>query len=274
VRFASFHGLEIDDGRRSACSLRLTCLGHVIAMVALEEAGFRGSSALVKSRGLDLSRQVLGPAIGKSKTKMRTRRLGFEYRNDFYPDVDDTAFVLMHSAREIPIPSAWKQRYGAAFSGCSACRTATAMGAFDGDNNKAFPANIPFADHNAMIDPSTADVYGRACSNAWAARLAADHPAVQRGLKFLLQDQCETVPGLARWRQLCLRHERACCARSKRFPSRQRNIASAPALAAHRAEGDGSSANPCAAMRSLRPRGKAIAPPRKPRGALSDCLPA
>src|SRR5258708_11979706 len=72
-------------------------------------------------------------------------------------------------------------------------------GEFDRDNNKAFLCNIPFADHNAMIDPSTADVTARVLECLGRYGWPADHPAVQRGLKFLLQDQCEDGSWFGRW---------------------------------------------------------------------------
>jgi len=46
----------------------------------------------------------------------------------------------------------------AAFSGCSACRIATAAGRVDRDNDHISSATFLSPDHNAMIDPSTADV--------------------------------------------------------------------------------------------------------------------
>ncbi|HET7259040.1 MAG TPA: prenyltransferase/squalene oxidase repeat-containing protein, partial [Candidatus Acidoferrum sp.] len=59
--------------------------------------------------------------------------------------------------------------------------------------------NIPFADHNAMIDPSTADVTARVVE--WLGRFGwtADHPAIRRGVKFLLKDQCEDGSWFGRW---------------------------------------------------------------------------
>ena len=65
--------------------------------------------------------------------------------------------------------------------------------AFDRDNNKGFLCNIPFADHNAMLDPSTADVTARVLECLGRFGWSANHPAIQRAVQFLLKDQCEEI---------------------------------------------------------------------------------
>jgi squalene-hopene/tetraprenyl-beta-curcumene cyclase len=71
--------------------------------------------------------------------------------------------------------------------------------AFDRDNNKSFLCNIPFADHNAMLDPSTADVTARVLECLGRFGWSASHPAIQRAVKFLLKDQCEDGSWFGRW---------------------------------------------------------------------------
>jgi squalene-hopene/tetraprenyl-beta-curcumene cyclase len=72
-------------------------------------------------------------------------------------------------------------------------------GAFDRDNSRRYICNIPFADHNAMIDPSTADVTARVLECLGRFGWPAEHPAVQRAVKFLLQDQCDDGSWFGRW---------------------------------------------------------------------------
>src|ERR1700719_1223438 len=199
-----FSRFEIEDGD----TIRMQpCVSPVwdscIAMVALEEAGLPPDHpALVKAADWILSKQVLG--AGDWQVKNKDAEPGgwvFEYRNDFYPDVDDTAFVLMALQRvKFPDP---KRMEAAVRRGVqwllSMQNQDGGWGAFDRDNNKAFLCNIPFADHNAMIDPSTADVTARVLECLGRFGWPADHPAVQRGLKFLLQDQCEDGSWFGRW---------------------------------------------------------------------------
>src|SRR5437764_5638160 len=93
--FARFEIEESDTIRLQPCVSPVwdTC----IAMVALEEAGVPPDHpALVKSAEWILSKQVLGPGDWQVKKKdAEPGGWGFEFRNDFYPDVDDTAVVLM-----------------------------------------------------------------------------------------------------------------------------------------------------------------------------------
>jgi squalene-hopene/tetraprenyl-beta-curcumene cyclase len=199
-----FSRFEIEDGD----TIRLQpCVSPVwdtcIAMVALEEAGLPPDHpALVKSAEWILSQQVLGP--GDWQVKNKDAEPGgwvFEFRNDFYPDVDDTAFVLMALQRvKYPEP---KRMEAAVRRGVqwllSMQNRDGGWGAFDRDNNKALLCNIPFADHNAMIDPSTADVTARVLECLGRFGWTAEHPVVQRGVRFLLKDQCEDGSWFGRW---------------------------------------------------------------------------
>jgi squalene-hopene/tetraprenyl-beta-curcumene cyclase len=199
--FARFEIEENDTIRMQPCVSPVWDTG--IAMVALEEAGLPPDHpALVKSADWILSKQVLGS--GDWQVKNKDAEPGgwvFEFRNDFYPDVDDTAFVLM-ALQRVKFPDA-KRMEAATRRGIqwllSMQNRDGGWGAFDRDNNKAFLCNIPFADHNAMIDPSTADVTARVLECLGRYGWPAEHPAVQRGLKFLLQDQCEDGSWFGRW---------------------------------------------------------------------------
>src|ERR1700731_1955360 len=174
-----------------------------IAMVALEEAGLPPDHpALMEAASWLLEKQIVGPGDWMLKTPgVMPGGWAFEFRNDFYPDVDDTAFVLMALQRvKFPDP---KRMEAAVRRGVqwllSMQNQDGGWGAFDRDNNKAFLCNIPFADHNAMIDPSTADVTARVLECLGRYGWPANHPAVQRGLRFLLQDQCEDGSWFGRW---------------------------------------------------------------------------
>jgi squalene-hopene/tetraprenyl-beta-curcumene cyclase len=199
--FARFEIEEEDTIRMQPCVSPVwdTC----IAMVALEEAGVPADHpALVKSAEWILSKQVLG--AGDWQVKNKDAAPGgwvFEFRNDFYPDVDDTAFVLMALQRvKFPDP---KRMEAAVRRGVqwllSMQNRDGGWAAFDRDNNKGFLCNIPFADHNAMLDPSTADVTARVLECLGRFGWSANHPAIQRAVEFLLKDQCEDGSWFGRW---------------------------------------------------------------------------
>jgi len=199
-----FARFEIEDGD----TIRLQpCVSPVwdtcIAMVALEEAGVPADDlALVKAADWVLSKQVLGS--GDWQVKNKDAAPGgwvFEFRNDFYPDVDDTAFVLMALQRvKFPDPARMEAAARRGIQWLLSMQNRDGgWAAFDRDNNKGFLCDIPFADHNAMLDPSTADVTARVLECLGRFGWSANHPAMQRAVQFLLKDQCEDGSWFGRW---------------------------------------------------------------------------
>jgi squalene-hopene/tetraprenyl-beta-curcumene cyclase len=199
-----FARFEIEDEE----TIRLQpCVSPVwdtaIAMVALEEAGVAPDDpALVQAADWILSKQILGPGDWQVKNKdAEPGGWAFEFRNDFYPDVDDTAFVLM-ALQRVKFPDA-KRMEAATRRGIqwllSMQNRDGGWGAFDRDNDRRFLCNIPFADHNAMIDPSTADVTARVLECLGRFGWPTEHPAVQKAVKFLLKDQCGDGSWFGRW---------------------------------------------------------------------------
>jgi squalene-hopene/tetraprenyl-beta-curcumene cyclase len=199
-----FSHFEIEEGD----TIRLQpCVSPVwdtcIAMVALEEAGLPADHpALVRAADWLLSKQVLGPGDWQVKNKdAEPGGWAFEFRNDFYPDVDDTAFVLI-ALQRVKYPDA-KRMEGAIRRGVqwvlSMQNRDGGWGAFDRDNARKILCHIPFADHNAMIDPSTADVTARVLECLGRLGWPSDHPVVQRGVNFLLKDQSPDGSWFGRW---------------------------------------------------------------------------
>ncbi|HWG59844.1 MAG TPA: squalene--hopene cyclase [Candidatus Acidoferrales bacterium] len=174
-----------------------------IAMVSLEEAGVDPAHpALVGAERWLLEKQILGRGDWQAKNKKADPGgWAFEFRNDFYPDVDDTAFVLMALAR---VADPDEERLRAAIRRGLAWLTSMqnrdgGWGAFDHENNLQFLNNIPFADHNAMLDPSTADVTARAVECLGQLGWPAEHPVLQRALDFLRRDQTSEGAWFGRW---------------------------------------------------------------------------
>ena len=199
--FARFEIEEKDTIRLQPCVSPVwdTC----IAMVALEEAGVPADHpALVKSADWILTQQVLGPGDWQIKNKdAAPGGWVFEFRNDFYPDVDDTAFVLMALQRvKFPDPKRMEAAVRRGIQWLLSMQNRDGgWAAFDRDNDKSFLNHIPFADHNAMLDPTTADVTARVLECLGRFGWTANHPAIKRALEFLLKDQCEDGSWFGRW---------------------------------------------------------------------------
>src|SRR5215472_3930704 len=199
-----FSRFEIEEGD----TIRIQpCVSPVwdtcIAMVALQEAGLPADHpALVKAADWLLGKQILGGGDWQIKNQdAEPGGWAFEYRNDFYPDVDDTAFVLM-ALQRVNFPD--KGRMEAALRRgiqwlLSMQNRDGGWGAFDRDNDRQILCNIPFADHNAMIDPSTADVTARVLECLGRFGWPADHPVVHKAVGFLTRDQSKDGSWFGRW---------------------------------------------------------------------------
>jgi squalene-hopene/tetraprenyl-beta-curcumene cyclase len=174
-----------------------------IAMVSLAEAGLDpGHPSLVAAERWVVDNQILGPGDWQVKNPdVAPGGWAFEFKNDFYPDVDDTAFVLMALGR-VSDPDSEKLRRSMSRGVewlVSMQNRDGGWGAFDKNNNLQFLNHIPFADHNAMLDPSTADVTARAVECLGQMGWPADHPVLQRARAFIRQDQTADGSWFGRW---------------------------------------------------------------------------
>ncbi|HEV3031321.1 MAG TPA: squalene--hopene cyclase [Polyangia bacterium] len=127
----------------------------------------------------------------------------FEYRNEFYPDVDDTCMALMVLRRaRADVPEAAQEeavRRGLTWM-LGMQNTDGGWASFDRDNDKQWLTEVPFADHNAMIDPSTADITGRVLESlSHFPEYTPAHPVVRRALDFVRRDQTSEGAWYGRW---------------------------------------------------------------------------
>ncbi|NHO32558.1 squalene--hopene cyclase [Acetobacter fallax] len=122
----------------------------------------------------------------------------FQYRNDYYPDVDDTAVVgmLLHRQND-PANDEALERARAWIIGMQS--TNGGWGAFDVDNNKDLLNYIPFADHGALLDPPTVDVAARCISFLAQLGHNEDRPVIERGIQFIRDEQEKDGSWFGRW---------------------------------------------------------------------------
>jgi squalene-hopene/tetraprenyl-beta-curcumene cyclase len=126
---------------------------------------------------------------------------GFFYRNEHYPDIDDTAMVML-ALSQAPASDAAAQKacHRRALAWLLAMQSHDGgWAAFDADNNWKFLNNVPFADHNAMLDPTCPDITGRTLEALAAHGMGRGHRAVRRGVEWLIRNQQADGSWYGRW---------------------------------------------------------------------------
>jgi squalene-hopene/tetraprenyl-beta-curcumene cyclase len=125
----------------------------------------------------------------------------FEFNNEFYPDTDDTAQVLLALSKVENPREAYQHKVAQraiAWELAMQCRNG-GWGSFDKDNTKMIFQYIPFADHNAMLDPPTADITGRLLEMLAAYGYTRDDKRVEKAIKFIFAEQESDGSWFGRW---------------------------------------------------------------------------
>jgi len=177
----------------------------VLAMVALADAGLPADHpALQAAARWVLAEEIRGPGDWQvQRPGLTPGGWAFEFDNDGYPDVDDTAEVVLALGRVEQPDDAM-----AAAAGAAAARALTWMtgmqsrdggwGAFDADNTSRLVTKLPFCDFGAVIDPPSADVTAHTVEALAAAGLGASR-AARRGIAWLLRNQEADGSWFGRW---------------------------------------------------------------------------
>jgi squalene-hopene/tetraprenyl-beta-curcumene cyclase len=200
-----------------------------LTLIALADTGLSGSEPAISAAvGWLLDREVRRPGDwSKANPTLEPGGWFFEYRNAFYPDTDDTAMVLMALARtrgaERGTPNAEYEAWlsqgkplpvrpdvplalRVPRSAFRAVRWLLAMqnsdggwAAFDRDINREVLTKVPFADHNAMLDPSCPDITARVLEALGHYGQTVGQPVVDRAIAFLRRTQEPTGAWPGRW---------------------------------------------------------------------------
>ena len=142
-----------------------------------------------------------GDWIHKNPAKVEPSGWVFEYANKWNPDVDDTAMVLL-ALRKIPTANPAKRdecfRRGLAWMMTFQCKDG-GWAAFDKDCTNNILEKVPFADHNAMLDPECADITARILELLGREGVSHDHPQVKAALQYIRKHQEEDGSWYGRW---------------------------------------------------------------------------
>lgn len=199
-----FNSLMVDDSRRGF--YMQPCFSPVwdtaIAAFALGETPRPPHAHLRRTADWLLSKEVRRKGDWSAKRPdAEPSGWAFEFNNDFYPDVDDTAMVLLAfqkaRASDAAAQRACQKR---AVDWMLAMQSKDGgWAAFDADNNWKILSHVPFADHNAMLDPSCPDITGRVLEALIRCGVPKDHPAVRRAIDYLLEAQEGDGSWYGRW---------------------------------------------------------------------------
>ncbi|MCX2923196.1 squalene--hopene cyclase [Streptomyces sp. NEAU-W12] len=191
-----------EDGARMIEACQSPVWDTCLATIALADAGLPADHPqLVRAADWMLGEQVVRPG------DWSVRRPGlppggwaFEFHNDNYPDIDDTAEVVLalrrvkhHDPERVDNAVGRGVRWNLGMQSRNG-----AWGAFDVDNTSPFPNRLPFCDFGEVIDPPSADVTAHVVEMLAVEGLAHD-PRTRRGIRWLLAEQEPDGSWFGRW---------------------------------------------------------------------------
>ena len=179
-----------------------------LACHALLDVGDSAALASARRGLLWLAQRQVLSVVGDWKDRRPDVRPGgwaFQYANAHYPDLDDTAVVVMAMDRWLRLRGvrAESALYEAMRRGhewvLGMQSTNGGWGAFDADNVSEYLNHIPFADHGALLDPPSADVTARCAGMLAQLGVPNDAPALAKALAFLRRGQEQDGSWYGRW---------------------------------------------------------------------------
>ena len=195
--------------RETEDSIRVEpCLSPIwdtaINAIALHESGMPSDHpALVKAIDFLIEKEVRfrGDWAYKNPAPVEPSGWAFEFNNKFFPDTDDTAMVIMAlnriagsdpAARDAALKRAipWLLSFQCKGGGWAA---------FDKDCAKPILEKVPFADHNAMLDPECADITAKVLEMLGKLGYGPDYEPARRAIEFLKKNQEQDGSWYGRW---------------------------------------------------------------------------
>ncbi len=218
MAWRSVRNLLVDHGEESYCQPCVSPIwdtalaGHAMIEAACDdlagfaalEAGRAAEERLQAAAGWLRERQVLDVKgdWAVQRPDLPPGGWAFQYRNDYYPDVDDTAVVAMLLHRQAALsgdPDSAEAVERARIWVVGMQSSNGGWGAFDVDNNHDILNHIPFADHGALLDPPTADVAARCISFLAQLGDIRDRRVIARGVDYLKGEQEPDGSWFGRW---------------------------------------------------------------------------
>ncbi|MFF8958484.1 squalene--hopene cyclase [Streptomyces sp. NPDC014894] len=191
-----------EDGARMVEACQSPVWDTCLATVALADAGLPADHpALVRAADWMLGEEIVRPGDWSvRRPHLAPGGWAFEFHNENYPDIDDTAEVIL-ALRRVRHPEPARVEAAIARAGRWTLGMQSgdgAWGAFDADNTSPFPGRLPFSDFGEVIDPPSADVTAHVVEML-AHEGRAHHPRARRGIEWLLAHQEPSGAWFGRW---------------------------------------------------------------------------
>jgi squalene-hopene/tetraprenyl-beta-curcumene cyclase len=192
--------LDGDGFRVEACQSPVW--DSALSLIALADSGFDRSDPRLEAVRSWIARKQILEDHGDWKVYNRRGRPGgwsFEYANTWYPDVDDTAAVVLAFLKG-EHPHRLADVIGRGVEWMVSMQNADGgWAAFDVENDRLFLNQIPFSDMDSLCDPSSPDVTGRVLEALGLLGDARHGPASRRAVAYLRRSQEQEGSWFGRW---------------------------------------------------------------------------
>jgi squalene-hopene/tetraprenyl-beta-curcumene cyclase len=175
-----------------------------IVAICLRESGVAADHPKMKLAGeylLEKEIRFAGDWVHKNPAKVESSGWVFEYNNKWNPDVDDTAMVLL-ALRQIPTDDPKRRdecfARGLKWMMTFQCKDG-GWAAFDKDCTKNILEKVPFADHNAMLDPECADITARILELLGYENWDLKNPQIREAIDYVKEQQEDDGSWYGRW---------------------------------------------------------------------------
>jgi len=199
---AGMDGFTIDDDLRRVEACQSPVWDTCLSLIALHDAGVAGDDeAVIRAADWLLDQQILQRGDwAVRRPQLAPGGWAFEFANVNYPDIDDTAeVVLALNTVKHPEPERVQAAIDRGVEWLAGMRSSDGgWGAFDVDNCRALVREIPFCDFGEVIDPPSADVTAHIVEMLGVLDRAGD-PLTQGGVRWLLDNQERDGSWFGRW---------------------------------------------------------------------------
>jgi squalene-hopene/tetraprenyl-beta-curcumene cyclase len=175
-----------------------------IVAIALAESGVPADHPQLKATAewlMDREIRFRGDWVHKNPAPVEPSGWVFEFNNKWNPDVDDTAMVLL-ALRKVRTDDLRRRdecfQRGLKWTLSFQCKDG-GWASFDRDCTKSILEKVPFADHNAMLDPECADITARILELVGYEGYPLDHPQVEKALEYIRSEQEQDGSWYGRW---------------------------------------------------------------------------